>query len=127
MQPPGGMTCGDYLQSYASAAGGRIYNPTATANCQYCSASNADQFLSSVAISYSTRWRDYGIGFAYIVFNIFMAVVLYYLIRVRKGSGKSMAERFSPLLAFFKNDPSKENKGDEKKKAPHAKGESVLP
>jgi ATP-binding cassette subfamily G (WHITE) protein 2 (PDR) len=119
MQPPGGMTCGDYLQSYASAAGGRIYNPAATANCQYCSASNADQFLSSVAISYSTRWRDYGIGFAYIV--------LYYLIRVRKGSGKSMAERFSPLLAFFKNDPSKENKGDEKKKAPHAKGESVLP
>jgi hypothetical protein len=56
-----------------------------------------------------------------------MAVVLYYLIRVRKGSGKSMAERFSPLLAFFKNDHSKENKDDEKKKAPHAKGESVLP
>jgi ATP-binding cassette, subfamily G (WHITE), member 2, PDR len=83
--------------------------------------------LSSVAISYSTRWRDYGIGFAYIVFNIFMAVVLYYLIRVRKGSGKSMAERFSPLFAFFKNDPSKENKGDEKKKAPHVKRESVLP
>jgi ABC-type multidrug transport system permease subunit len=127
MQPAGGMTCGEYLQPYATAAGGKIYNPNATANCEYCSASNADQFLSSVAISYSTRWRDYGIGFAYIVFNIFMAVVLYYLIRVRKGSGKGIAERFSPLLAIFKKDPLKENKGDEKKKGPQAKGESVLP
>jgi ATP-binding cassette subfamily G (WHITE) protein 2 (PDR) len=133
MQPPSGTSCGDYLQAYASAAGGRIYNPTAMSNCEYCSASNSDQFLSSVAVSYSTRWRDYGIGFAYIVFNIFMAVFLYYLIRVRKGSGRSMAERFSPLLGLFKKDAKKENKGAEKAekaekaKAPQDQGEKILP
>jgi len=96
-------------------------------NCEYCSISNADQFLESVAISYTTRWRDYGIGFAYIVFNIFMAVLLYYLIRVRKGSGKGVGERFAPLLGLFKKDASKENKGAEKKKAPQSKGEKILP
>ncbi|CZR53514.1 probable ABC1 transport protein [Phialocephala subalpina] len=127
MQPTGGLNCQDYLGPYAQAAGGAIYNPTAMSDCQYCPSRNADQFLSSVSISYTTRWRDYGIGFAYIVFNIFMAVLLYYLIRVRKGSGKSMAERFSPLLKLFKKDAHKENKGTEKAKAPQDQGEKILP
>ena len=107
MQPPDGQNCGTYLASYASTAGGQIYNPEAMANCQYCPISNADQFLARSAISYGTRWRDYGIGFSYIAFNIFMAVTLYYLVRVRKGSGRSMAERLSPLLMRFKRDLKK--------------------
>ena len=123
MQPPAGESCGTYLSPYAAVAGGRIYNPTAMADCQYCTASNADQFLESVNISYGTRWRDYGIGFSYIGFNIFMAVLLYYLIRVRKGSGKSMAEKFGPVLGLFKKDPKKENTGEERKKAPQDKAE----
>jgi ATP-binding cassette subfamily G (WHITE) protein 2 (PDR) len=127
MQPPAGDTCGRYLQSYANLTGGRIYNPEATADCQFCTASNADQFLSSVAISYDTRWRDYGIGFAYIVFNIFMAVLLYYLIRVRKSSGKSMGEKLAPVLGLFKKDPKKENLGAEKAKTPQDKNERILP
>lgn len=127
MQPTGSLSCQDYLGPYAQAAGGAIYNPTAMSDCQYCPSRNADQFLNSVSISYSTRWRDYGIGFAYIVFNIFMAVLLYYLIRVRKSSGKSMAEKFSPLLKLFKKDAHKENKGAEKAKAPQDKGEKILP
>jgi hypothetical protein len=84
-------------------------------------------YLESVSISYTTRWRDYGIGFAFIVFNIFMAVFLYYLIRVRKGSGKSMAERFAPLLGLFKKDPEKKNTGSEKAKAPQDQGGKILP
>ena len=123
MQPTAGETCGTYLRDYAALGGGRVYNPDAMADCQYCTASNADQFLQSVAISYTTRWRDYGIGFAYIGFNIFMAVLLYYLIRVRKGSGKSMAEKLSPILGLFKKDPKKENTGPERKKAPQDKAE----
>ena len=106
---------------------GSIYNPDATADCQYCTISNADQFLSSVSISYSTRWRDYGIGFSYIIFNIFAAVMLYYLIRVRKSSGRSMKERLAPVLGFFKKDPEEENKGAEKKKAPQDPAEPILP
>ncbi|KAH6669801.1 putative ABC transporter CDR4 [Halenospora varia] len=126
VQPPTGRTCGDYLNSYAKLSGGAIYNPTANADCQLCSLTNTDQFLGSVSITYGTRWRDYGIGFAFIFFNIFMAVLLYYLIRVRKGSGKGIGERLAPILGLFKKHPKKENKGEEKK-APQAKGESILP
>ncbi|KAF4631295.1 hypothetical protein G7Y89_g6838 [Cudoniella acicularis] len=127
MQPPSGQTCGQYLDPYANASGGAVYNPTAMADCQYCSITNTDQFLESVAISYSTRWRNYGIGFAYIIFNIFMAVLLYYLIRVRKGSGKGLGERLAPFLGLFKKDPKKENKGSEKAQAPQAKTGKILP
>jgi ATP-binding cassette subfamily G (WHITE) protein 2 (PDR) len=127
MQPPPNQTCGQYLQAYATAGGGRIYNPTATADCQYCALSNTDEYLQGVSISYSTRWRDYGIGFAYIVFNIFVAVLLYYLIRVRKSSGKGIGEKLAPVLGLFKKDPEKENKGSEKKKAPQDPAEKIVP
>ncbi|KAH7413485.1 putative ABC transporter CDR4 [Cadophora sp. MPI-SDFR-AT-0126] len=127
MQPPPNLTCGSYLSAYASASGGAIYNPDATSDCQFCTAKIADQFLSSVAISYSTRWRDYGIGFAFIVFNIAAAVLLYYFVRVRKGSGKSFGEKLTPVLGLFRKDPKSEKKGEEKKKAPqdHAEGENL--
>merc|ERR1711939_1181848 len=59
MHPPSSLTCGEYLSAYASASGGEIYNPNATSDCEFCTARVADQFLSSVAISYTTRWRDY--------------------------------------------------------------------
>jgi len=129
MQPTGNMQCGDYLAPYISVAGGRVYNPTATADCEYCSLTVADQYLSSVNISYSTRWRDYGIGFSYIVFNIFMAVLLYYLIRVRKGSGRGLKERMAPLLKLFKKDAheNKEKTTEKKMEAPQDKAEPVLP
>lgn len=108
MQPAPGMTCGQYLQPYASAAGGSIYNPEATANCQYCALSTVDQFLATANIHYSTRWRDFGIGWSYIVFNIFMATVLYYLFRVRRGSGlRKFRERGARFFSFVRRHRTK--------------------
>lgn len=43
--PPSGLTCGAYLQQYAAVAGGQLYNPTATQNCEYCQLTSADQYL----------------------------------------------------------------------------------
>lgn len=126
MQPPPGTTCGAYLGPYASVAKGSIYNPGATSDCQYCTLSNANQYLSASSISYSTRWRNYGIGFSYIFFNIFAAVMLYYFFRVRKASGKSVGERLKPLLKVFRKDGEKEYKGSEAKKAPPDPAEPVL-
>ncbi|PBP23756.1 ABC-transporter [Diplocarpon rosae] len=112
MQPPPNTSCGTYLADYVSASGGALYNPSATADCQYCSATVADQFLAGVAISYGTRWRDYGIGFAFIVFNICAAVFFYYIFRVRKSEGKSGGggglKRV--LLGLFRRDPEVEKK-----------------
>jgi ABC-type multidrug transport system permease subunit len=80
--PPAGQTCGAYLADYAAAAGGTIQNPEATTSCNYCSLSNADQFLAGSSIYYGERWRNFGIIFAFIGFNIFLAILTYYLFRV---------------------------------------------
>ncbi|KAJ5280660.1 hypothetical protein N7478_006032 [Penicillium angulare] len=86
--PPSNMTCGDYMSKYLEVASGAIYNPDATSNCQYCSMASADDYLATREIYYGDRWRDYGIFWCYFVFNIFGAIVLYYLFRVRTSKAK---------------------------------------
>ncbi|OKL59742.1 hypothetical protein UA08_05240 [Talaromyces atroroseus] len=86
--PPAGQTCGEYLAKYITVAGGSLYNQNATADCQYCSMSSADDYLSGREIYYKDRWRDYGIFWCYFVFNVFGAVTLYYLFRVRKWKSR---------------------------------------
>ncbi|KAH7067711.1 ABC-2 type transporter-domain-containing protein [Paraphoma chrysanthemicola] len=88
--PPSGLTCGAYLESYLEEAPGQLYNPTATSHCQYCPLSDSDQFLSLSAISWSLGWRNFGIVWAYIIFNICMAMMLYYIFRVKKWSGSRL-------------------------------------
>ena len=127
MQPPAGQTCGDYLSPYAAKAGGNIINPTATADCGYCPLVSSDQYLAQVSITYGTRWRDYGIGFVFIFFNIFMAVFLYYFFRVRKSSGKGLGEKLKGVTRLFRKDPEAGPKGKEKAKTAQNKEEKVLP
>ncbi|KAE8147777.1 ABC-2 type transporter-domain-containing protein [Aspergillus avenaceus] len=86
--PPSGQTCGEYLSSFLNMAGGQLMNPNATSECNYCSVNVADNFLSQYGIYWGDRWRNFGLMWVYIGFNIFMAVVLYYLFRVRTWGGK---------------------------------------
>ncbi|KAK5071351.1 Multidrug resistance protein [Cryomyces antarcticus] len=88
-QPLNGQTCATYMSNYISVAGGYLPNPQATADCSFCTYSSTNVFLSAVSSSYSTRWRDFGIMWAYIVFNVAGAFFLYWLIRVPKTSKKS--------------------------------------
>ncbi|KAM0351170.1 hypothetical protein ACHAPU_002955 [Fusarium lateritium] len=90
--PPSGQTCGEYMADFLKAAPGQLQNPNATAQCQYCSLTNADQFMAGSNIYYTERWRNFGIVWAYIAFNIFIAVGSYYVFRVKKWSfGKKKA------------------------------------
>ncbi|EFQ88413.1 hypothetical protein CFE70_005141 [Pyrenophora teres f. teres 0-1] len=82
LNPPSGQTCSQYLTAFVNATGGALQNPDATADCRYCSYTNADQFLATVSLYYSERWRNFGIVFAFIFFNAFVAVATYYLFRV---------------------------------------------
>ena len=82
--PPPGSTCGEYLAAFIQGgAPGRLLNPSATADCEYCSLRTADQYLANSRISYDQRWRNFGILWAYVIFNIAVAVLTYYLFRVR--------------------------------------------
>jgi ATP-binding cassette subfamily G (WHITE) protein 2 (PDR) len=119
--PLSGLSCGAYLQPYLTQAPGQLLNPAATSQCQYCPLSNADQFLAMSEISWSTRWRNFGVVWAYIIFNTIMAMILYYIYRVKKWS---WANRPKPvrkvlywlikagyyvralLVGYFENSPS---------------------
>ncbi|CZR67589.1 probable ABC transporter [Phialocephala subalpina] len=82
--PPINQTCGSYMADYMSLAGGVVYNPEATAGCQFCSVTNTNVYLSALGASYSEAWRNFGLMWVYIIFNIFGAVALYWLVRVPK-------------------------------------------
>ncbi|KAE8379057.1 ABC-2 type transporter-domain-containing protein [Aspergillus bertholletiae] len=82
--PPRGTACGQYLKEYLATAPGYLTNPEATESCAYCSLSTADQYLSSVHMNWNERWRNFGLFWIYIVFDIAAAVALYYIFRVKK-------------------------------------------
>lgn len=65
-----------------NVGGGYLVDPSSTAECNFCSASTTDELLAQFGISYGTRWRDFGILWAYVLFNIAAAVGLYWLVRV---------------------------------------------
>lgn len=90
IQPPSNMTCGDYLASYIKSAGdGIVSNPDATSDCQFCSITSTNTYLTKIGVHYDERWRNYGIFWVFIVFNIFGALFLYWLARVPKGSNRA--------------------------------------
>ena len=71
LEPPASQSCGNYMQSYISRAGGYLTNPDATSGCQFCSDRTTDQFLGpSFNIEYSHHWRNFGILMAFIMFNM---------------------------------------------------------
>ncbi|KAK4544573.1 hypothetical protein LTR36_004145 [Oleoguttula mirabilis] len=118
--PPAGQTCQQYLAPYLTTAPGTLQNPDATSQCRYCSLSNADQFLAGSGIAWSDRWRNFGLMWVYIFFNIFGAVMLYYLFRVRgvskKPSGGGTKKAGATVKGLFnRQPPAKEQQaGDQK-------------
>jgi hypothetical protein len=89
VQPPSGVTCGSYLADYIATAGGAVYNSNATTNCEFCSMVESNVFLESVSSYYSDRWRNFGLMWVYIAFNVLGTLVLYWYIRVRGCPGFS--------------------------------------
>ncbi|KAL4895766.1 ABC-2 type transporter-domain-containing protein [Aspergillus ambiguus] len=83
--PPANQTCGEYMATYISSRGGYLMDPSSTTDCSFCSISNTDTFLAAVYSYYSDAWRNFGLMWVYIVFNIFAAVGIYWLARVPKG------------------------------------------
>ncbi|KAI5299699.1 GTPase-activating protein, partial [Ascosphaera atra] len=92
--PPQGMNCMTYLSKFFEAgAPGQLLDPNSTTLCEYCPLRVGDQFLHGSRIEYSHRWRNWGIGWAYIIFNIFGVVATYYMLRLyplKKKSGKKV-------------------------------------
>jgi ATP-binding cassette subfamily G (WHITE) protein 2 (PDR) len=103
--PPAGQTCGQYMAQYISQVGGYLQNADDTTKCSFCQISDTNVFLSAVNSNYSDRWRNFGIMWLYIIFNVCMALFLYWYVRVPSKS-KMMKE--IPALAMDGEDNEKE-------------------
>ena len=86
--PLPGQSCGTYMQDYIGAAGGYLLDNNTMSDCSFCSLSSTNAFLTQVSANYSDRWRNFGIMFAYIAFNIAAAIFFYWLLRVPKNTRK---------------------------------------
>lgn len=83
---PNNTTCKDFMAPYMASAGGYLLDPNAQngADCQFCPINNTNQFLQAVNVDFGNRWRDFGLLWAYCIFNIAVAIGLYWLVRVPK-------------------------------------------
>lgn len=79
------------MEDYISMAGGYLQNPQATDRCEYCRLSSTDQFLNQINASWENRWRDFGLLWVFVAFNIVAAIFLYWLCRVPKNNKKVKA------------------------------------
>ncbi|PLB55428.1 putative ABC transporter [Aspergillus steynii IBT 23096] len=73
--PPPGSNCQDYAGSFAQEAGGYVRD-MGNGVCAYCQVSDGDNFSSGFNVFYSHKWRDYGIFWAFVMFN-FAAVFFF--------------------------------------------------
>jgi ABC-type multidrug transport system permease subunit len=83
--PPQGQTCGEYMSEYIDTAGGYLRDAEATGQCEFCQMDSTDQFLLRIHADWNTRWRDFGLLWVYVAFNIAAAIFLYWLCRVPKA------------------------------------------
>ncbi|PGH02399.1 hypothetical protein GX51_04707 [Blastomyces parvus] len=90
--PPANMTCGEFMTPFADAAKGVLLNPQETVEaCRYCIVATTDQFLSRFDIYYEDVWRNFGLLWVYVGFNVVAAMGLYWLVRMPKGKGHKRA------------------------------------
>ncbi|KAK9471338.1 P-loop containing nucleoside triphosphate hydrolase protein [Dipodascopsis tothii] len=87
--PPDGLTCMEFAGSWLTEVGtGQLLNPNATASCEYCHLSSGKEYLQSIGIQGTTRWRDIGVYIAFVILNVILPFAVYYLAREFKWKRK---------------------------------------
>lgn len=95
LEPPSGQTCGEFLGPFLSKNFGYVNNPDSSSNCAFCQYSVGDQFMATVGVSHSYKWRNVGFMCAFIIFNIIAMLALYYLFRVHNWKKVDFGSIFS--------------------------------
>lgn len=114
VSPPAGQTCAEYMDSYVSSVGGYLLNPSAIENCSYCQVKETNSFLAAVGTSPSDSWRNFGLMWVYIVFNVAAALFLYWLGRVPhnwgRGKDNAATETQSPSSGMLEDATNQSDK-----------------
>lgn len=56
VQPPAGLTCGQYLDPFIAFAHSNLENREATADCRLCAIASTDQFLAALGINVNSEY-----------------------------------------------------------------------
>ncbi|KAI0588081.1 abc transporter [Pyrenophora tritici-repentis] len=99
---PPGQTCSSYAGSFASQAAGYLVNPDATTGCQYCPYSVGDDYLSTLHVKASDKWRNFGIFLAFCISN--WALVYFFIWSIRIKGWKFGFGAFGKLKGKKKTD-----------------------
>jgi len=91
--PPSGQTCAQYMEPYISLAGGYLVDPAASANCSYCQIGETNTFLEALFINPKDSWRNFGLIWVYVAFNVAAALFFYWFGRVPKGKRRRTKEK----------------------------------
>ncbi|KAJ4344485.1 ATP-binding cassette transporter snq2 [Didymosphaeria variabile] len=96
---PDGQTCSSYA-GFLSQSPGYLLNPDATSGCMYCPYSSGDDYLATLNIKASEKWRDFGIFLAFCVSNWALVYFFIWSVRIKgwnfgfgavgKAAGKAM-------------------------------------
>lgn len=85
LKAPANTTCHSYMSEYIAARGGQLLAGSGDGTeCQFCPMANTNEFLASINSDFGNRWRDFGLIWAYPIFNIAAALFLYWIARVPK-------------------------------------------
>jgi ABC-type multidrug transport system ATPase subunit/ABC-type multidrug transport system permease subunit len=69
-EPPAGQTCGEFATAFVRNIGkGYLMNPDATTGCGYCPYASGEEYLATLNIKPSQKWRDFGIFLAFCFSN----------------------------------------------------------
>ncbi|KAF5011625.1 hypothetical protein FDECE_2288 [Fusarium decemcellulare] len=83
-KPVNGSNCGEYMAEFQERYGGYLIDEKATSECSFCPMSETNTYLDSISVHYADRWRNFGILWVYVLFNILAAMLIYWLARVPK-------------------------------------------
>ena len=99
--PLPGQSCGQYAQSYVDQIGtGYLTNPAATSDCGYCQYSNGVEYMASLNIKPSDKWKYLPIFLAFVCSNWMLVYFFIYTVRV-KGWGFGLGYVFGGLGKLF--------------------------
>ncbi|KAF1943441.1 hypothetical protein EJ02DRAFT_400483 [Clathrospora elynae] len=113
---PPGQSCGSYAGAFVAQSPGYLLNPEDTQGCQYCPYSVGDDYLSTLNIKASDKWRNFGIFLAFCISN--WALVYFFIWSVRiKGWSFGFGKVFGAAGRAVKKvkGGSKNGKGEERK------------
>ncbi|EHK98891.1 putative ATP-dependent permease PDR12 [Glarea lozoyensis 74030] len=85
--PPAGSTCSSYASAFVTQVGqGYLTNPDATTNCGYCQYASGVEYMATLNVKPSDKWRDFGIFLAFCISNWALVYFFIYTVRIKGWS-----------------------------------------